>query len=196
MEIEITEEEAEAMRDLERRQTKHEEVFTMPFQALFRLGMKRDVPDIIAPTKGGVNINLGAGKQVIPGFSPLDYPSWDAEKQGIPLFDNSVNHIFAFHFFEHFHGKRVIELLREVERVLVPGGVLTAVIPHRLGSMAYHDLDHKSFWTEDNWKILLSTPYYDKHRETPWQLVVGFNVIAGLVERNLAVISQLIKVPH
>jgi SAM-dependent methyltransferase len=162
----------------------------MTIQELFKMGMKRDLSEIREPGPGEV-LDLGAGNEGIDWATPLDLPGWDAELCDIPRKDESVAAIYAFHFFEHFTGRRAIKLLRECERVLVPGGVLTIVVPHRLGSMAFHDLDHKSFWCEDTLKTLLGNPYYDKHGE--WKMSVTFSMIAGVVERNLCLMAQLVK---
>lgn len=158
---------------------------------LFALGMKRPIVPLIP--MGDVVLNLGAGRQEIFGAATLDYPEWDASYMPIPWVDDSVDTILAFHFLEHLRGARVIEMLREIERVLRPGGTAMIVVPHRLSQMAYHDLDHQSFFCEETWRILFTTTYYAKNREVPWRLHVGTNVIMGLVERNLALLTQLEK---
>jgi predicted SAM-dependent methyltransferase len=177
----------------------------MTIQELFNIGMKRQLPNLATPpTYHGMRrpiIELGAGNNPIPdqynlgGDSKYDYdlPDWDGTKDKIPHSDNSIAGIYAFHFFEHFTGEQVIRLLRECERVLIPGGVLTTVVPHRLGSMAYQDLDHKSFYMEETWRTLFDNSDYDKNREQPWRFKIYFNVIIGIVERNLALMTQLIK---
>lgn len=181
--------------------------YIMPIERLFLLGMKAVLPALLAPrapTEAEVEepnaiwatprvLNLGAGNSPMEGAVNLDYPEWDARTGEIPATDSSVDAIYAFHFMEHLTGEQAIAILREVERVLRPGGIFTTVTPHRLGSMAFHDLDHKSFWTEDTWKTLLRTPWYDKNREVPWRLQLSFNAIMGLSERNLCLMSQLIK---
>ena len=164
----------------------------MTIQELFELGMKRELPGLLHP-EGPDQLNLGAGHAIIEGARNLDYPDWDAEFDPIPEATGAVDAIYAFHFLEHLRGDDVVRILRECERVLRPGGILTVVVPHRLSSMAFHDLDHKSFWTEDTWKTLLGTPYYDKNRERPWRLRVHANFIMGVAERNLALFTQLVR---
>jgi len=164
----------------------------MTIEMLFLLGMKRYLGELKAPS--GLVYDVGCGNNPVKGAKPLDYPEWDAEVDAFPEPDGSVGGIYAFHFLEHLDGKAAIRVLREFERVLVPGGLLTVVVPHRLGSMAFQDLDHKSFWTEDSWKTLFSNPNYDKNREAPWKFEVDFNAIIGINERNLALCSQLRRV--
>lgn len=167
----------------------------MKFQTFFALGMKRSLPDLPELDTLPV-LNLGAGNVASNGWwtEALDYPEWDASLGIIPRDSDSIGAVLAFHFLEHLNGREAIAILREIERVLVPGGSAFIVVPHRLSQMAYHDLDHKSFWTEETWKTLFSTPYYDKNREVPWRLAIEFNLIAGIVERNLALFTVLRKV--
>ena len=111
----------------------------------------------------------------------------------IPFRDETIDTVFAFHFLEHFAGKRTIELLREIERCLKVGGTANIVVPYYRSNMAFHDLDHKCFFTEDTFKTLFSTPYYDKNRETVWKLEINVNIIIGVAERNLCLMTQLVK---
>lgn len=164
----------------------------MNLQEIFKLGMKRELNELIEP--GLKQLNLGSGNSPSKNAVNIDYPEWDATKNPIPYDNESLDTVWAFHFFEHFDGETVIKILHECERVLKTGGTLNIVVPHRLGSMAYHDLDHKTFWSEDTMKILLSTPYYNKNREVPWKFEINMSLIIGIVERNLALIIQLIKI--
>jgi len=141
----------------------------------------------------GVILNLGAGNSHVFGTIALDLPQWNAEHEPIPYKKESVDGIYAFHFLEHLRGEHVIEVLRECERVLKPGGVMTIVVPHRLGAMAFQDIDHKSYFTEETWKTLFDNPHYNKNREYEWKFQVNFNLICGLNERNLALFTQLIR---
>lgn len=165
----------------------------MKIEDLFLHGMKRELGELRDPP-GAFIVDIGCGNNPHPDAARLlDYPDWDAENDRLPFADGTVDGIYAFHFLEHLRGEHVIRILRECERVLKVGGVLTIVVPHRLGSMAFHDLDHKTFWTEDTLSNLFGTPYYDKNREVPWRLYVNFLMIAGIVERNLAVFAQMTK---
>jgi len=162
-------------------------------QQLFLLGMKRDLPELIPA--GPRAVNLGAGSHHIPNAVPLDLPGWDAMHNPLPYPPESIDTFYAFHFLEHLPGDIVIRLLREMEEALRPGGVVNVVVPHRLGAMAFQDLDHRSFWTEDSWAVLFKNPHYQKNREVPWRLRPRFNLIMGQTERNLALFTQLVKDP-
>lgn len=167
----------------------------MTIQELFTLGMKRDIPLLLPPGKS--RLNLGAGNTPMPSAANLDLPEWDGERDRMPFDDETFDTVFAFHFLEHLTAKGVIHVLAEVQRVLKPGGTFNVVVPHRLGQMAYQDITHKTFWTEESWKVLMSNPYYnhagdvpDKHR---WKFFIRTNIIIGINERNLALMTQLAK---
>lgn len=161
-----------------------------PFQALFYLGMERKVPNLRTLYPAGVVLNLGAGSKDIPGSFPLDLPDWDADVKPIPYRDESVAAIHAYHFLEHLNDP--IKVLRECQRVLMTGGVINIVVPYYNSSIAAMDLDHKHAFNEDTWKTLFNNSYYEKN-STGWKLRVHFNLIAGIVERNLALFTQLVK---
>lgn len=162
-----------------------------PFQALFYLGMERDLPNLWQTPRSGVNLNLGAGSKIIPGARPLDLPEWDADRMPIPYNDECVNTIYALHFLEHIADP--IRVLRECQRVLIVGGVLNIVVPYYSASIAAMDLDHKHAFNEDTWKTLFNNQYYEKNSKG-WRFRVHFNLIAGIVERNLSLFTQLVRV--
>jgi SAM-dependent methyltransferase len=168
----------------------------MEFQKLFQYGMDRVLPDLyvapLPPQRGGpmVTLNVGAGIKNIPGAYPLDLPDWNADTMPIPQGDDTVQAIHAYHFLEHL--KDPIAMLREFQRVLYVGGVANIVVPYYSASIAAMDLDHKHAFNEDTWKTLFTNPYYTKN-STGWKLRVHFNLIAGIVERNLCLFTQLVK---
>ena len=161
----------------------------MNFNNLFKVAMDRELPKLDS-SWGGAVLNLGAGNKEIQGAFPLDYPGWDADKDDIPWGDGRVDMIFAFHFLEHC--KYPVKVLQECQRVLKSGGIMNICVPYYKSQMQAHDLDHKHVFTEDTWKILFNTPYYDKNK-IDWEFNIGFNLICGIVERNLCLLTQLIK---
>jgi len=187
----------------------------MNIQQLFELGMKRQVPELLDFPEGLV-LNLGAGKHVLPGAFNIDYPQWDAESYSIDITlndrallitgkehpieqardllgtcpDNVIAGIHAYHFLEHVRDPR--RMLREMQRVLKPGGVINICVPHYWGSMAHHDLDHKNTYAIDTWANTFSAPWYTKDREG-WKLRIHFNMLMAVAERNAAILTQLVK---
>jgi SAM-dependent methyltransferase len=160
-------------------------------EMLFEQGSDRDVPSFEPMDRRYPLLNLGAGKKKITGTLPLDWPDWDAETDPIPYPDASVGGIIAYHFLEHLRDPRPV--LRECSRVLISGAPLNIVVPHYLGTIAYQDLDHKTFWTSETFRTLIDNPYYEKDHDG-FAFWIGVNMIMGMSERNLMLVTQLIKI--
>ena len=163
-----------------------------PYSVLeaLRLGADRPgIPDWEADLPG-LTLNLGAGNKLIRDATALDLPDWDADWSPIPYEDASVQNISALHFLEHVENP--IELLRECQRVLKPGGHLNVVVPHWNTQLAHSDLDHKTSWDEETWNRIFRNEYYDKDHKD-WSFRIGTNVLMGVAARNLLIITQLIK---
>lgn len=163
----------------------------MNFQLLFKYAMDRKVPELIENAwHGEIVLNLGAGNKIIPGVISHDFPIWDADKEYLPYENEEVSQIHAYHFFEHCQNP--VKVLQECQRVLVPGGHMNICVPYYSAAIASQDLDHKHFFTEETWKTLFKNQYYDKNK-IEWKFRIGFNMICGIVERNLCLLTQLIK---
>lgn len=159
---------------------------------LFELGMKRKVNPFYIDWYSC--LNLGPGESHIPDTMELDLPEWDAElEQPMPFDDETVGTVLGFHFLEHLTLRACLFVLRETERVLKPNGTAIFMVPHASQTMAFQDLDHKTFWTEDTMRNLMNNPYYAKMRLQPWRLKVESSFIMAVAVRNLAVFFQLRK---
>jgi SAM-dependent methyltransferase len=160
------------------------------FQEFFLLAMKREIPELIDVE--GPALNLGAGFSEIPrAISHSIETGWDADYQIIPYQDNSIATIHAYHFLEHLNNP--VKVLLECQRVLRIGGVMNVCVPYYNSNLASQDLDHKKFFTEETWRTLFNSTGYDKNKIN-WELRERFNVICGIVERNLCLLTQLEKV--
>ena len=136
-------------------------------------------------------MNLGGGEKEIEGCVNLDYPDWKAGER-MPFADNSVSQIHAYHFFEHLCVEEIVDVLREIERVLMVDGIVNIVVPHHRGTMAFNDIGHKTFFNEEVWpKLLNGSEYYEHYGG--WKLEVHSTFILGIVERNLGLFVQLVK---
>jgi SAM-dependent methyltransferase len=164
--------------------------------SFFNAGMDRELyrlhnrANVIGANIIGLHLNVGAGNKQIEGNIDLDLPDWDADTQPIPYQNDSVIVINAFHFLEHVY--EPVRVLLEFQRVLKPGGLVNICVPYYSSSMAFQDLDHKHFFTENTWRILFSNHYYNKN-QIEWRFKVGLNIIMGIEERCLCLLTQLIK---
>lgn len=165
-------------------------------QDLFMLGMKREIKPLLPIKKGGLAFDLGAsGTKVAEGAIPLGLPDWRFPLHPIPAEDESVDTIHAYHFLEHLAGEDAIALLVEAQRVLKKGGVFQFCIPYYKSNIASHDLTHKSFWTETTFQNLFRNQFYDPTAGSvaEWKLSIHAVFIMGIVERNIALLGQLVK---
>ena len=168
-------------------------------QELFWYGMDREVNDLISPPVG-MQLNLGAGdKKEIPDTVGLGWRGkkvdviWKAPDP-LPFEDETVAAVHAYHFMEHLTGEHAVEVLREIQRVLKPGGVAYLVTPYYNSQIAANALDHLSWWNEGNWHWLFNNAFYsDQDPDAAWRLDVNLNFIIGIVERNIVMMTQLVK---
>jgi hypothetical protein len=157
----------------------------------FEKGMDRLV-EPFRYIQGGIKLNLGAGRKNIPGTVRYDADmGWFAPKLAQP--DETVTGIYAYHFLEHLERNTLLAMLHEIERVLIPGGWVNIVVPYYTSNMAHQDLDHKSWFTETTFDNLFNCPYYNGTMPRGWKLKVNSCMIMGIVERNLALVVQLVK---
>jgi hypothetical protein len=167
------------------------EKLKMNIQELFKLGMKRDIPELL--TFEGPTLDIGAsGKMVAPGAIPLGLPDWEFPRDPILAVDGSIATIHCYHFMEHLTGTDAIAFLREAERVMIPGAsVLNFCMPYYNSHIQAQDLTHKSFWCEETFRTLFENRWYDPAGE--WKLKVHAIFIIGIVGRNLSLQGQLIR---
>lgn len=170
-------------------------------QEFFKFGMDRDIPPLRQGPKGMPTLEFGPGsekKGIVTDYK-LDLPEWDAGVDEIPLPGNLNDkwgqimwgEMHAYHFMEHLDGESAIFFLRNVQQSLHPLGVLNLVIPYYNSSMQHQALDHKSTWNEGTWPWLFGDQYNDEHTKE-WRLKVHCCFIMGIVERNLALFTQLV----
>lgn len=163
----------------------------MNIQQFFKIGLDRDIPELLAPTNIGRGIDLGASgtKKTLP--DALGAPDWVWPRDPIPAHPATIKVFHCFHFLEHLTGEDAIALLRAMETALEPGGVINIVVPYYNSSMQAHDLTHKSQYNEGTFPNLFKNAYYDMAGE--WRLSLHTQFIMGIVERNMALFVQLTK---
>ena len=163
----------------------------MEFQELFYHGLDRRLPPLLVP-KEGLSVGLGESGSKRAGHLSLGLPDWRWPRDCIPAENGAVAIVHAYHFMEHLTGEEAIMMLYEVQRVLMQGGIFQFCIPWAKAEIADQDLTHKSKWTESSFRMLMNNPYYSPS-EGEWKLRQHFLVIAGIVERNICLLGQLVK---
>ncbi len=158
----------------------------MRIQEMFRLGMKRDVGNLISSY--GRELELGPGNSPKEGCEYLELPEWDAECGIIPFKDEQFDVIHMYHFLEHCSNP--ISILKECERVLKKGGQINIVVPHCKGELAFEDIDHKFFYHE---KTIPQMIYNKGYGVKNLNLDVNVNFIMAVDFRNLSIFTQLVK---
>lgn len=95
-----------------------------------------------------MKLDIGAGTAPHPGYKSVDAdPATNPEivcnvLEGIPVPDDSCTHLRLSHVLEHFTPTEGLTLLRELHRILTPGGILFIEVPDLL-AVAQRIVDHK-----------------------------------------------------
>lgn len=153
-------------------------------------GLDRGIPEWVPMDSSAGILHLGPGEKHIRGATVYDLPEFDLETDILPHSDNSIGGIVATHVLEHLADPR--HIIREAARVLKPGCPFNVLVPHADSLMAKQDLDHKSQFVIETWRVLLNNPYYKlNNNDIPFH--IGANFVFGVKEENLALVTQLIK---
>ena len=96
-------------------------------------------------------IELGCGPNKIAGAIGVDKYQGEAVdiiadiEKGLPFLpDNSVDELSSRHLLEHIENLEL--LIREIYRVLKPGGIHKVVVPHFSNPYFYSDYTHRRFF--------------------------------------------------
>jgi len=96
-----------------------------------------------------IRVNLGSGRTKREGYLNVDLRGGDLLADGyrLPFRNGSVDEVFTSHFLEH-----LLDLdrgMREIHRILRPGGRLVAIVPHGLRALYFpfhfHAFDFTTF---------------------------------------------------
>lgn len=102
-------------------------------------------------TNSLMKIDLCGGFNKPSGYTSIDLEDADLVadlNQGIPLPDNSCGIVRAYDALEHLVDKH--KTMKEIHRVLAPGGMLISMTPSTDGRGAWQDPTHVSFWNENS----------------------------------------------
>jgi O-antigen biosynthesis protein len=117
----------------------------------------------------GRKLDLGGRIGCPPGFESVDLKDADVVcdlNKKWPFKDSSASVIRAFDCFEHL--KDSIHTMKELSRVLKPGGIAFIQVPSTDGRGAFQDPTHISFWNENSffyytdhqWSHYIDTPVH------------------------------------
>ncbi|MFZ3484835.1 class I SAM-dependent methyltransferase [Sphingomonas sp. 3-13AW] len=98
-----------------------------------------------------LSINLGCGQRPKPGFYGVDIVEMDGVdivadlNEGLSQFpDNSVGEIVTQHVLEHV--REFMPLMREIHRIVRPGGKVSITVPHYSNVFGFSDPTHVRFF--------------------------------------------------
>ncbi len=82
-----------------------------------------------------MKLNLGCNTRIRDGYINIDKDKYLGVDETMDISDlsrypdDSVEEIYASHILEHFSHKRTLDILKEWNRVLIPGGMLKISVP-------------------------------------------------------------------
>jgi SAM-dependent methyltransferase len=116
-------------------------------------------------------LNLGCGNDIREGWINLDNIKLpgvdivcDIEKEALPFADGTLDEIYAEGILEHVD---LVPVLKELHRVLKPGGSLEIKVPHFTSRYNFIDPTHKRMFSFQTFEFFLSGArrdyYFDFH---------------------------------
>lgn len=132
--------------------------------------------------KGGILLDIGAGKSRRPGFVTLDKRPLDGidlvhdlETFPYPLDDESCLTIVASHIVEHIKPWLMLDFMDELWRLLKVDGGLAISMPYGVSRGFQQDPTHCNICNEATWQYF--DPRFDLYKvyePKPWEILQGF----------------------
>lgn len=118
-------------------------------------------------------LNLGCGPYPQTGYINIDInirhkPDVLRDvRKGLPFDTNSIDVVMANHFLEHLYREELLDLIEEIYRVLIPGGIFSFLVPIVLEAQ----LDHVQIFDKETFDTLSSEDSADYYqRFWNWKL--------------------------
>ena len=119
-----------------------------------------------------LKLDLGCGQRPRKGYYAVDH----LDVEGVDLMadlnkplellpDNSTDYVFSHHVFEHVHEFQA--LMREIHRIVAPGGTVEIVVPHFSNVFGYSDPTHVRFFGLYTMYHFVSPENQPKKRKVP-----------------------------
>lgn len=132
----------------------------------------------------GKKLNLGSGKDIKQGFVNLDSAKipgvdvvWDIEKLPLPFGDNEFEEILANDILEHVE---YIPVLKDLLRILKPGGKLKIRVPHFTCKNNYADPTHKKLFSVVTFDFFSKNPIFGKPKDREYYFDFHFDHIENI----------------
>lgn len=112
-------------------------------------------------------LELGGRMAAKPGFETVDLKDADIccdLNERWPFDDASIGVIRSFDVFEHLRDS--VHTMKELYRVLVPGGMAFIQVPSTDGRGAFQDPTHKTFWNANSW-LYYTDQQWGRYIDTP-----------------------------
>jgi len=165
-------------------------------------------------------VNLGGGNKRIAGYTNIDIlplPEVDMVcdiTKGLPLQDNSIDEILAYHIIEHIPDS--IALFEELYRVCKHNALIRIKVPYFKSIGAFKDPTHVSFFTERTFEYFdpdnnnLPDYHINAHLKTerlwfswshPWMRLLPFKRMFFMnyfwnIAQTMCVHLRVVKPPH
>lgn len=143
-------------------------------------------------------LNLGCGKDIKPGWINLDSASisgvdvvHDIEKLPLPFKDNEFDEILAQDILEHVE---YIPVLKDLHRILKPGGKLAMRVPHFTSRNNFTDPTHKKLFSIRTMEFFVKDTSLLKQKEREYYFDFHFSKIASIkitFEKNIFLIKYI-----
>jgi hypothetical protein len=129
--------------------------------------------------------DLGGRLQSYPDYISVDLKDADVIadlNERWPMEDSSVGVIRAYDVFEHLRDP--LKTMKELYRVLAPGGYAFIQVPSTDGRGAFQDPTHVSFWNDNSW-LYYSDRDYAKYIDSPVRFQVMRGYTTGMNDRGV-----------
>jgi predicted SAM-dependent methyltransferase len=123
--------------------------------------------------RAGIRLNIGAGETEW-GDVQLDIDHTDqvtilGDLHSLPFVDNVCSEILLDNVLEH--SPDTTGVLREIYRILRPGGIVYIFVPYYNSSGAFRDPTHRSFFSEGTFDYYTEKSDYDYYADFEFQQV-------------------------
>ncbi|MDP3770469.1 MAG: methyltransferase domain-containing protein [Candidatus Sungbacteria bacterium] len=124
-------------------------------------------------------LNIGCGVDIKQGWTNLDSAALpgvdvvhDIEKLPLPFGNDEFDEILAQDVLEHIE---YIPVLKDLHRILKPGGRLTIRVPHFTSKTNFVDPTHRRMFSVSTWDFFVRSPSLSRHIEKERAYYFDFN---------------------